>query len=102
MVCTRCRVDVDMAHGFTSGKGRPALRMIIFGLIRFLSKKNNQTEFFLKKSQNRFKPTDFSSVCFLEQIPVQTGLALFFYFSSVFSGFFVWVRFGSVFFILAL
>jgi hypothetical protein len=35
MVCTRCRVDVDMARGFTSGKGRPALRgdYFQFGLI---------------------------------------------------------------------
>jgi hypothetical protein len=51
MVCTRCRVDVDMAHGFTSGKGRPALMMIIFDLIRFLLKKITKPKFFLKKTK---------------------------------------------------
>ena len=48
--------------------------MIIFGSVRFLYKKNNQTEFFLKKNRNRFKPD---------------GFGLFFL---------VWLGFGSVFF----
>jgi hypothetical protein len=46
-------------------------------------KKSNQTEFFFKKNRNQFKPTGFGSV-FLEQKPVQTGLARFFRFGSVF------------------
>jgi hypothetical protein len=66
-----------------------------FGLV--FIKKSNQTEFFLKKkpkpNQNRFKPTGFVSVRFFRKKPVQTGLARFFRFGSVFSGFF----FGSVF-----
>jgi len=68
-------------------------------------KKSNQTDFFLKKSkpnQNQFKPTGFDSVqfSFLEQKPVQTGLARFFPFGSVFSVFLVFsgfFRFGLVF-----
>ena len=56
-----------------------SLGVIIFGSIRLLSKKDNQTE--LKK--NRFG--------FLEQKPVQTGLAHFFLLGSVF------FLFGSVF-----
>jgi hypothetical protein len=76
--------------------------VIIFGSVRFLSKKSNQTVFFLKKkpNRNRFKPTGFGSVI-LEQKPVQTGLARFFRFGSVFFlvwlGFFLWFGFGSVF-----
>jgi hypothetical protein len=68
--------------------------VFIFGSVQFLSKKYNQIEFFFKKNQNRFKPTGFGSVRFgfLEQKPVQTGLAQFwlgfFRFGSVFSGFF--------------
>jgi hypothetical protein len=76
-------------------------------------KKNNQTEiFFLKKkpnpNRNRVKPTSFGSVRFgfLEQKPVQTGLARF---SRFWLGFFqfllgffrfgsVLARFGSIFF----
>jgi hypothetical protein len=60
-------------------------------------KKSNQTEIFFKKkkNRNRFKPTGFGSVRFgfLEKKPVQTGLARFFRFDSVFS---VWLGFGSV------
>jgi len=58
--------------------------VIIFYSVRFLSKKCNQTEFFLKKNRNRFKPTGFSSVQFLGQKKR---------FGSVFSFFF---GFGSV------
>ena len=63
------------------------LGVIIFGSVRFLSKKSNQTKFFLKKKRNRFKPTGFSSVWFFGQKPVQTGLAWFFP---------VWLCLGSV------
>jgi hypothetical protein len=54
--------------------------VIIFGSVRFLSKKSNQTVFLKKKkpNRNRFKPTGFGSVI-LEQKPVQTGLARFFF-----------------------
>ena len=80
-------------------------KLLIVGVftVRFGSvfiKKNNQTEFFfLKKPKpnwNRFKPNGFGSVRFgfLEKKPVQTGLARFFQFDSVWLGFF---RFGSVF-----
>ena len=70
------------------------LRVIIFGSIQFLLKKNNQTEFFLKKKTETGKK------------PVQTGLArfwlnffqfgsVFFWFGLFFPDFFsVWVRFG--------
>jgi len=61
----------------------------IFWLV-FIYKKSNQTVFFFL-NQNRFKPTGFGSV-FLEQNPIQTGLAWFFRFDSVF------YRFGSFFF----
>jgi len=80
--------------------------VIIFGSIRFLSKKVTKPNFFLKKNQNRVKPTGFCSVRFgfLGKKPVQTGLARFFWFwlcflgfGSVFSGFgSVWLGFGSV------
>jgi len=65
-------------------------------------KKNNQTGY-LKKNQNRFKPTGLGSLI-LEQKSVQTGLAWFFQFDSVFLvwlgpffGFFVWIQFSLVF-----
>ena len=93
--------------------------MIIFGSVRFLSKKVTKLKFFFfkkksKPNRNRVKPTGFGSV-FLGQKPVQTGLARFFRFwlgflgfGSVFSGFgsvffsLAWFfRFGSVFFSLA-
>jgi len=78
--------------------------VIIFGSVRFLSKKVTKPKlFFLKKkpNRNRVKPTGFGSVRFgfLGQKPVQTGLARFFRF---WLGFFrfgsVLARFGSVFF----
>jgi len=81
--------------------------VIIFGSVRFLSKKSNQTEifFFLKKNRNRVKPTGFGSVRFgfLGQKPVQTGLAQFWlglalFFFQFFVGFGS-VRFGSVFYL---
>jgi hypothetical protein len=55
--------------------------MIIFGLVRFLSKKSNQTDFFLKKP----KPvqTKWFRFSFFGQKPVQTGLLGFFLFGSV-------------------
>jgi len=57
--------------------------VIIFGLVWFLSKKNNQTEiFFWKKNRNRVKPTGFGSVRFFR---AKTGSN----------------RFGSVFSVLA-
>ena len=67
--------------------------MIIFGSVRFLSKKVTKPKlFFLKKkpkpNRNRVKPTGFGSVRFLGQKPVQTGLARFF--------FWFFVGFGSV------
>ena len=68
--------------------------MIIFSSVRFLSKKSNQTEFFLKKPNpvqtDRFR----SGSVILGQKPVQTGLARFFCFSLIFS---VWLGFDSVF-----
>jgi hypothetical protein len=85
--------------------------VIIFGSVRFLSKKNNQTEiiFFEKKpkpNRNRVKPTGFGSVWFVfKQKPVQTGLAQFslfwigfFRFWLGFFGLARFFRFGSVFF----
>jgi len=72
--------------------------VIIFGSVQFLSKKVIKPNFFLKKNRNRnrVKPTGFGSVSvFLGQKPVQTGLALFSSFGSVFS---VFSGFGSVFF----
>jgi len=71
--------------------------VIIFGSVRFLSKKNNQTKFFFSKKKPIPVQTDrfrFGSVWFLGQKPVQTGLARFFQVGSVWLGFF---RFGSVF-----
>ena len=82
--------------------------MIIFGSVRFLSKKNNQTEiFFLKKNRNRVKPTGVGSVFFGKK-PVQTSLARFFPvwlgFGSVWLGFFPFFcrfQFGSVFLVFS-
>jgi hypothetical protein len=51
--------------------------MIIFGLVRFLSKKSNQTKFFFKKTKtgsNRLV-----SVQVFGKKPIQTGLARFFF-----------------------
>jgi hypothetical protein len=73
--------------------------VIIFGSVRFLSKKLTKPKFFFfeKKTETESKPgqTDrfrFGSVRFLGKKPVQTGLARFF---LVLARFF---RFGSVFF----
>jgi hypothetical protein len=61
--------------------------VIIFGSVRFLSKKNNQTEFFLKKPK-RFKPTGFGSVRFFRAKPGSNRCDLVFCrFDSVFFGF---------------
>jgi hypothetical protein len=81
--------------------------VIIFGSIRFLSKKSNQTKKIFKKNkpkpnQNRVKPTGFSSVLFFygKNQLVQTSLARFFRFWLGFLGFFrFWLsffQFGSV------
>jgi len=61
-------------------------------------KKSNQTEFIFKKKKTETGSNRPVSVRFgfLEKKPVQTGLARFFRFGSVFFGFFS-VRFGSVF-----
>jgi hypothetical protein len=68
-------------------------------------KKNNQIKIFKKKlkpNRNRFKPTGFGSVWFLEQKLIQISLDQFFWFGSVFSSlarfFFNFFRFkfGSV------
>ena len=72
-------------------------------------KKSNQTKFFKKKNRNRTETSSNQPVSvrfgFLEQKLVQTGLARFFWFGSVFSFFsvlarffssFFWFRFGSV------
>jgi hypothetical protein len=63
------------------------MRGIYFRFGSVFIKKSNQTEFFLKKTETEPKPvqTDRFWFGFLEQKPVQTGLARFF------SGF---VRFG--------
>jgi len=50
--------------------------MIIFSSVRFLLKKSNQTEFFLKKTETELKPVSIQ-FGFLGQKPVQTGLAWF-------------------------
>jgi len=57
--------------------------VIIF--VRFLLKKSNQIK---KKFKKKLKPvqTDWFRFGFLEQKPVQTDLAWFFWFGSVFSG----------------
>jgi hypothetical protein len=68
--------------------------VFIFGSVQFLSKKSNQTEFFLKKTETESKPvqTDrfqFDSVWFFR---TKTGSNRF---DSVFS---VWLGFFPVFF----
>jgi len=72
--------------------------MIIFGSVRFLSKKVTKPKKFFEKKP---KPgqTDRVRFGFLGKKPVQTGLARFFRFwLGFFSGFLsVSVRFGSVF-----
>jgi len=78
------------------------LGVIIFGSVRFLSKKVTKPKlfFFEKKYRNRVKPTGFGSVRFgfLGQKPVQTGLTRFFRFWLGFFRFCLsFFRFGSVF-----
>ena len=78
-----------------------SLEVIIFGSVRFLSKKITKLKFFLKKKNrnrtetgsNRPVSVRFGSV-FLGQKPVQTGLARFSRFGSVFP---VWLGFFLVF-----
>jgi hypothetical protein len=67
-------------------------------LVRFLSKKVTEPKFFLKKPKpGQTDQFQFGSI-FLGQKPVQTGLARFFRFGSVFSVLARFFRFGSVFF----
>jgi hypothetical protein len=73
--------------------------VIIFDSIWFLSKNNNKTKFFLKKNQNRFKPTDFSSVWFFKKKPVWLSFFSFALFFPVLLGFFsICSGLGSVWF----
>jgi len=101
--------------------------VIIFGSIRFLSKKVTKLKFKKKPNRNQVKPTDFVSVWFFREKTDSNRfgsvLALFFWFGSVFPvwlgfsslarfgsvfsglarffpGFFVWVRFGFFSFLL--
>jgi hypothetical protein len=73
--------------------------VIIFGSVRFLYKKSNQTDFKKKPkpNRNRFKPTGFGSV-FLAQNQFKLVWLGFFGLAWFFSSFFRFgVRFGSVF-----
>jgi len=86
--------------------------VIIFGSVRFLSKKVTKPNFFLKKNRNQVKPTGFGSVRFFR---AKTGsnrfgsvfsvLTRFFpvlaRFFSVWLGFFGLARFWLGFFVLA-
>jgi hypothetical protein len=74
------------------------LGVIIFGSVRFLSKKITKPKFFFfeKKNRNRVKPTGFGSV-FLGQKPVWLGFSSFGSIFSVLARFFpVLARFFSV------
>ena len=76
--------------------------VIIFGLVRFLSKKVTKPKlFFLKKNWNRTETGSNRPVSvrfgFLGQKPVQTGLARFSRFFSVWLGFSGLARFFPVF-----
>jgi len=87
--------DPVKTQNLSLGPDQP-LGVIIFGLVRFLSKKSNQTKKILKKPKSVQTETGSNQpisvrFSFFGQKPVQTGLARFF---LVFS---VWVRFGSVF-----
>jgi hypothetical protein len=75
--------------------------VIIFGSVRFLSKKVTKPKFFLKKTETKPKlgQTDrfrFGSGRFLGKKPVQTGLARFFQFWLGFFGLTRFFRFGLV------
>jgi len=52
--------------------------VIIFGSIRFLSKKSKQTEFKKKKTETGSNRPGLIRFGFLGQKPIQTGLAWFF------------------------
>jgi hypothetical protein len=67
-----------------------------FGLV--FIKKNNQIEFFLKKTETNSNRPVSVRFGFLGQKPVQTGLARFFCFSSVLARFFGLTQFFSGFF----
>jgi len=76
-------------------------RGVHFRFCSVFIKKSNQTEFFFKKTETEPKPvqTYRFRFGFLEQKPVQTGLAWFFWFGSVLARFFSGLaRFFSVFF----
>jgi len=62
--------------------------VIIFGSVRFLSKKVTKSKFFLKKTETGSNQPVSVRFGFLGKKPVQTGLL----------GFPVWLCFGSVFF----
>jgi hypothetical protein len=67
--------------------------VIIFGSIRFLSKKSNQTEIF-KKKKTKPGQTDRFRFCFLGKKLVQTSLARFSWF---WLGFFpIWLGFSGL------
>jgi hypothetical protein len=74
--------------------GSMLVAVIIFYLVRFLLKKIIKPIFFKKTETGSNRPV---SVQFLGQKPVQTGLAWFFWFGSVFP---VWL--SSVFLVLGL
>jgi hypothetical protein len=59
--------------------------MIIFSSLWFLLKTSNQTEIKKKKTEPKPVQTDRFRFGFLGQKPIQTGLARFFRFGSVFS-----------------
>jgi phage shock protein PspC (stress-responsive transcriptional regulator) len=71
------------------------LGVIIFGSVRFLSKKVTKPKFFFKKIETRSNRPVSVRFGFLGKKPVQTGLARFFSVFPVLARFF---RFGSVFF----
>ena len=81
--------------------------MIIFGSVRFLSKKVTKPNFFFEKNRNQTETRSNRPVSvrfsFLGQKPVQTGLARFFLvlarFFSVWLGFFGLARFFFWFFV---
>jgi hypothetical protein len=69
--------------------------MIIFGSVQFLLKKIIKPNFFLKKTKTGSNRPVSVRFGFLGQKPVQTGLAQFFLFDSVFP---VWLGFFLGFF----
>jgi hypothetical protein len=66
------------------------LGVIIFGSVRFLSKKSNQTKFFLKKNETGSNQPVSVRFGFLDKNRFKPVWLGFFRFGSV------WVRFGSV------